>query len=238
MVGHVVPLLAWDEVAREAARALRGALPGATGQVIDALLDPDEEFAVRRRIPPILAASDSPRAVDGLLRALADSRFEVRYRAGRALARRHDEGSSALPQTQVFAAVLREVEVGKAVWESQRLLDRVDDEDPSPFVDDLLRTRASESLEHVFTLLSLVLPRQPLTIAFRALHTDDQLLRGTALEYLESLLPVPVREKLWPFLEDGRSRDRPSRPRAEVLADLMRSNQSIALNLEKLQLKR
>ena len=38
---------------------------------------------------------------------------------------------------------------------------------------------------HVFTLLAVVLPRQPLRIAYRALRSDDRRLRGTALEYLE-----------------------------------------------------
>ncbi len=45
----------------------------------------------------------------------------------------------------------------------------------------------SQSLAHVFTLLSLVLPREPLQIAFRSLHADDRQLRGTALEYLEGV---------------------------------------------------
>ena len=71
------------------------------------------------------------------------------------------------------------------------------------FVDEFVRDRAGESLAHVFTLLSLVLPREPLQIAFRSLHTDDQNLQGTALEYLEGVLPAPIRERLWPFLEDA-----------------------------------
>jgi hypothetical protein len=32
-------------------------------------------------------------------------------------------------------------------------------------------------------------------------QTDDPELRGTALEYLESILPPEVRAQLWPFLE-------------------------------------
>ena len=86
-------------------------------------------------------------------------------------------------------------------------------------------------------MLSLSLPRQPLRVAFRALHTEDQGLRGTALEYLESVLPEAVRRSLWPFLEDDRPRERPARPREEILADLMRSNASIELNLAALRRK-
>ena len=55
-------------------------------------------------------------------------------------------------------------------------------------MDEFVKDRAGQSLAHVFTLLSLVLPTEPLQIAFRGLHTDDQNLQGTALEYLEGML--------------------------------------------------
>jgi hypothetical protein len=88
----------------------------------------------------------------------------------------------------------------------------------------------------VFTLLSLALPPEPLRIAFRGLHTDDPGLQGTALEYLEGVLPLNIREKLWPYLEDRRPvASRTARPRDEILADLVRSHNSILINLEELQ---
>jgi hypothetical protein len=54
----------------------------------------------------------------------------------------------------------------------------------------------------VFTLLGLVLPSEPLRVAFRGLHSDDRRLRGTALEYLDSVLPRDIRDCLWRFLEN------------------------------------
>jgi len=80
-----------------------------------------------------------------------------------------------------------------------------------------------------------VLPREPLQIAFRSLYTDDRNLQGTALEYLEGVLPAPIRDRLWPFLEDRRPMARSTRAREEILADLLRSNHSIMLNLEELR---
>ncbi|MEE8465187.1 MAG: hypothetical protein V3S68_01840, partial [Dehalococcoidia bacterium] len=50
-------------------------------------------------------------------------------------------------------------------------------------------------------------------------------------EYMESILPPPIRERLWPFLEDRRKEKRETRSREEILATLMRSHQSIELNL-------
>jgi hypothetical protein len=130
--------------------------------------------------------------------------------------------------------VRREVAVGRPVWESHRLLDRVDEEERS-FVDEFLKDRASQSLAHAFTLLALVLPTTPLQIAFRGLHTNDQALRGTALEYLEGVLPPDIRDRLWPFLGDRPVRRTQGRSRDEILADLLRSNESIMINLEELR---
>ena len=95
------------------------------------------------------------------------------------------------------------------------------------------------SLEHVFNMLSLVLPKQPLAISYKGLHTDDRMLRGTALEYLESVLPPAIRDGLWPFLEDNRRKQRQPelRGREEILADLLKSNKSIQLNLQALRKK-
>jgi len=236
LVAAVVPLLAWDAVVREAIDALRAAAPKSAGVLADHLLNPDEDFAVRRRLPLVLAAHASQRAADALQDGLADRRFEVRYRCGRALSRLVQlEPSLRVDGDRVRAAVLREVAVDRGVWESQRLLDQADDEGWSPVVDELIRERANRSLEHVFTMLALVLPRQPLRVAFRGLHTDDAQLRGTALEYLEATLPGDIRRALWPFLEDHRRRGAPVRPTDTVLRDLLESNQSIVINLEKLR---
>jgi hypothetical protein len=134
----------------------------------------------------------------------------------------------------VLSVVLREVAVGRPVWESRRLLDQPE-QGESSFVDDFVRNRAGQSLAHVFTLLSLILPREPLQIAFRGLYTEDRNLRGTALEYLEGVLPAAVRTHLWPFLEDRRPAQPSTRPRDEILAELLRSNQSIMFTLEELK---
>jgi hypothetical protein len=122
------------------------------------------------------------------------------------------------------------------VWESHRLLNQLDVRDERFFVDEFVKDRSSRSLEHTFTLLSLVLRPEPLRIAFRGLHTDDADLRGTALEYLEGVLPPAIRERLWPFLEDPRpAANRTVRQRDEILGDLLRSNESITLKLKELK---
>ena len=234
LIPHAIALLSWNEAAPAALSALEPCADSAAGQLGDALLSPDEEFAVRRRVPRILEMGASPRAVDALLAGLGDARFEVRYRSGRALARIQARSPDApLERKRIFAAVLEEAAIDRGVWESQRVLDEDEsDRGEHEFVDELVRDRASRSLEHVFTLLSLAFPRRPLILAFRGLHTNDDHLRGTALEYLEGILPTDVRAALWPFLEDRRPPQRSLRTREEALDQLLLSNSSIQLNLE------
>lgn len=90
-----------------------------------------------------------------------------------------------------------------------------------------LWTSTDIRLEHVFRLLSLSLPREPLHVAFQALHTENSYLRGTALEYLDSVLPPGVREHIWQFLEGPEVRSAPPKPADVVLRNLMRSRSQI-----------
>jgi hypothetical protein len=240
LLPHVIPLLARDDAARDALRALRETGESAAEFLVSRLLDPEEDFTIRRRVPLVLAMYKDVRSGEGLLLGLNDRRFEVRYRCGRALAHRIDvDPTLHVPREAAFEAVLREVQTGAAVWKGRQLLDHMDDESWSPVMDEVIRDRADRSLEHVFTLLALALPRQPLRIAFRGLHTEDPLLRGTALEYLESSLPPEIRKPLWPFLEDNRPR-RPGSPRSaqDALQALLSSSESIVLRLEDLKKER
>jgi hypothetical protein len=235
LVSDAVALLAWDEVAAAALDALRTVASDNTGQLLDHLLDGGEEFAIRRRIPILLAHCPTQRVIDGLARALADRRFEVRYRAGRALRRLVDHDATlVIDRSAILRAVLREAEVQHGVWESRRLLDTLGDE-----ADDtgtVVRERSNRSLEHVFNLLALVLPREPILVAYRGLHADDVNLKRTALDYLESALPSEVRSRLWPFLRD----DRPAaaKPAAEVrpaIDRLLESQASVQIDLEEIR---
>ena len=240
LVPHVIALLAWDQAYPDAARALQTVVHAHVGQMIDALLDDGTDFSIRRRLPRLLSTAPSQRTLDGLLSGLSDKRFEVRFQCGRALTVCIERGSNLrVEDSIIFDAIRREVTVSRPVWESHRLLDRAEEREASPFVDEFLRNRTSRSLEHVFTLLSLVLPAEPLRIAFKGLHTDDPQLRGTSLEYLESILPPDVRERLWPLLESKSTSSirRDARPLDEVIDDLMKSNQSILVNLGELRKK-
>jgi AAA family ATP:ADP antiporter len=238
VVSHVIPMLARDDVSDACVRALRSVAEERVGELTDALTDPNQPFAVRRRLAKVFSVCVSQRAVDGLLVGLEDLRFEVRYHCARSLLGMVEKNATVrIDRARIYAYVQKEVEVNREVWEKRRLLDDADEADGRSFVDELVRERASRSLAHVFTLLALALPSEPLRIAFRGLHTDDQGLRGTALEYLESVLPPEIRDRLWWVLADGRP-PAYARPQGETLTNLLRSHQSIRLNLEALKKRR
>jgi hypothetical protein len=177
-VSAAAALLARDELFGEALAALRKVAPGCTGQLVDVMLDRKQEPVVRRRIPRALVASADQRAADGLMLALRDERFDLRYRAAQALLRiRQRSPALVVAPADVFAAARRELDAGAT---------------------------SNRGVDHVFTILSLALEREPLEIALRAVRGTDEGLRGTALEYLDNVLPGSIRERIWPSLGAAR----------------------------------
>lgn len=192
IVPQAIRLLAWNEAFEWARAFLLRHAHRAVGQLVDALLDPEQDFAVRRRIPHILAYTSSQRAVDGLTAALTDSRFEIRFNSSRALEflNRMGEGLR-FDNAALMDAVEAELSTSQSIRKDRKLLDcRGENDSQYWYLDEVLRDRADKSLEHVFSLLAIQLPLQPLKVAFRALHGNDAVLRGLAVEYLESHVPA------------------------------------------------
>jgi AAA family ATP:ADP antiporter len=216
-------LLAHKTLNLAALEALRTIGPSIVGQLVDGLLDQEMDYVVRRRIPRVLAACPSQRAADGLVLGIADARFEVRYQCGRALMRITDADTTIqVSRDTMIEAIKREIEVGKKALETvtnEDFDDELHPDEKSSLMELLARDRVDRSLEHVFTILSLHLEREPLRMAFRALHHDDARHRGTALEYLETILPAEVRAEIWPYLGAAAPLVT-ARPASEILADL------------------
>jgi hypothetical protein len=192
---QIVQLLAWDDVLPEARRVLEASALNHVGLLVDALVDPATEFAIRRRIPRILSAIPTQRALSGLIWGLDDARFEVRYQCSRGIDRlltRH-QGLVA-DHDRILAVVERELSVERTVWNAYRVLDK-------PEIDEQVFTQQHENLEHAFLLLAAVLPREPMLVALHGIDSNDPMLRGLALEYLESVLPAAIRQKLWAVLD-------------------------------------
>ena len=197
---QVIQLLAWDDVVARARKVLESAAASHVGLLVDALVDPDTDFAIRRRLPRVLGTLSSDLALRGVLQGLDDARFEVRYQCSHAIDRMLTRNPGlAVDQARVMAVVDRELSVSPQVWQGYRLIDRAEG-DAMPATQEAQAERAQENVTHVFALLAAVLPREPLQVAFRGIRSDDASLRGLALEYLDGVLPPTIRTKLYTLL--------------------------------------
>ncbi|HSR96897.1 MAG TPA: hypothetical protein VLM79_07605 [Kofleriaceae bacterium] len=199
-----IGLVARDDVGREALDALRGIAPRCTGTLVDALLDPTRELSIRCRLPEVLFAGEPELAAWGLWRGVVDSSFEIRSRCGEILGRLAAAGRLApVAAETAFDAVRRELVLDPAVWLARDVIDGRVAASAATAQERGDARHSGSALAHVFTVLGLALPPEPLRIALHAVLTDDPTLRETALEYLESILPTDVRAQLWPVLEAG-----------------------------------
>ncbi len=203
-VAAAIDLLAWDDVVPRVREALEQAAPAHLGMMIDALLDPNTDFAIRRRLPRILGTVPHERSLDGLVRALGDARFEVRYHCSRAIDRILVKNPElTVDRAHMLAVVQQELSVSAQVWQGYRLLDRPETDDREGILREA-QPVGQRNVEHVFSLLATVIPREPLDAAFRALIAPDVGVRGLALEYLEQVLPAGVLAKLQVLIEVSR----------------------------------
>ena len=72
-------------------------------------------------------------------------------------------------------------------------------------------------------------------IAARAFTTEDAYVRGTALEYLETVLPARIFSAFRPLLAAAGPAPALRRPAAEVRADLIRAGATMTVSLDDLR---
>ena len=195
LVPHVVPLLARRSLSEPAVLALKAVADRNVGQLSDYLLDRHTHPAVRTKLPHIIAAAGTTRALDALLRGLHDEYRPVRVQCARALDELKQATSFEVNAEEIYAVIRREL--ASVV---------------SP---------AGADLDHVFTLVGLILPREPVRIAREALDTEDVQLRGLALEYLESALPQDISSSVLQAFAELPVEKHPHRPAEVVRQDLL-----------------
>jgi hypothetical protein len=221
LVPHVISLLARDDVSALAVGALRRVVDSSTGQMVDTLIDADASPVVRRRLPQVLAGSGSPIAIAGLLQALDDSEFEVRFRSAGALMRSRDANPDCvIPRETVFEAALREARRSRQSLEHYASI-----------------TSEASPLELVFRILSLTLDPEPLKLAQHAFRSDDPHLRGTALEYLETVLPATVLQELRPVFGTRPPAAARTRTAKELESELLASSAAMSIDVASLRRK-
>jgi hypothetical protein len=202
---YLIPLLGHDDISEDVRTELRWLVPRIIGQLTDALLDPDLPLLVRQRLPGVLEASHNPRVIEGLMLGMTDTAFNVRYSCARALARMRSRNAKLrIPRQKVFAAIKEELHVSPEKWQGRDLELTLEYDHGEP----LAHPHIDRGLEHVFTLLALTLDPDAVHMSMQAVLSPDDNLRGTALEYLENVLPTDLYSDLLQHLgarEEGRT---------------------------------
>jgi AAA family ATP:ADP antiporter len=195
----LIPLVGRDDVGGQVMGALGGFGARVTGQLADALLD-HERFSrtVRRRLVRVISSAKTPWAAAALVAALDDPEFEVRREVVR--------GLDVLAEHDVAIPLLRPAALGAA---------RRD-------LADATGAPLHERIEQALRLLGLAFDHEAFRLCRAALSSNDSKLRGTALEYLENILPEAERAQLFAALA-AEATPKPRREEREIIEELRRT---------------
>jgi ATP:ADP antiporter, AAA family len=184
----VIPLIARDDVGAQAMNALGAFGSRVIGQLADALLDAERcSPTVRRRLVRVIATSQSDWAAAALAAALDDPEFDVRRQVVRGLEEMAESGvATPIARAAALAAAAREL-AGRDSAGARELASR-----------DSIASK--DRVEHALRLLGLVFDREAFRLSRAALVSSDPKLHGTALEYLDNVLPAPIKGALFAVL--------------------------------------
>ena len=203
----ILPRLQSPLLADAAAAALLAYGERIAGTLGDALVDPDEDAAVRAALPGVLARIGTRRASAALLRALRRRDAEVRAEVIEALVRvRADHPERALPGDIVSA------EVRESVAAACGLIERLARGGPKN------ETAAAEAslgriFKQVFDLLSLTYPHGDIVRAWQNYTRGERRGVDFSLDLLEHLLRREDKDLVLPLLEEAPAEEKARRCR-------------------------
>jgi AAA family ATP:ADP antiporter len=199
LTAFVIPLLGRDDVGALAMQALSGLGARIVGQLADALHDCQRHSpSVRRRLVRVIATTQSAWSAAALGAALEDPDFDVRRQVVRGLEDIAAHGVDVpVDRQSALSAAVRELAAREDVSNADRI-------------------------EHTLRLLGLAFDREAFRLARSALDGTDLKLRGTALEYLDNVLPGAIKSTLFALIPDPRSA-KSERVNQELIDELRRS---------------
>ncbi|MFO0552868.1 MAG: Npt1/Npt2 family nucleotide transporter [Polyangiaceae bacterium] len=220
----VVELLVHKKLANDAEKALVELGPRVAGMLTDTLVAKSKPTNLRARAARVLGAIAGPRAIAGLIEGLDAEAHAVRLACARALARIARQHSDEAPSREVvFAAVAQALErpndpldLGATSPPTSGSSDGVFGEAETSAL------RLEQGVHVALTLLACVLEVEAVELVVRAIAGSDSKLRGTALEYLENVVPDPARRVLTQKLVHAQTSGK-RRTQRELLEDLGRS---------------
>nr|WP_319492245.1 hypothetical protein [uncultured Desulfobacter sp.] len=178
-------------------------------------------YVIRKQIPEVIAAFNNQKAVDILTRHLVESDIGMRYEVIRALNRlRAKSGTLLFDKKKVMNKIKTEADdymemllilyrqmsiesIGSAAARTrgsarEQLIKALED-------------RLDENLERIFRLLGLSYPPVEMYNAYQGIKSQDAQTRVTAMEFLDNMLEINIKQVIIPVIETGFA------PRQDVL---------------------
>jgi ATP:ADP antiporter, AAA family len=171
-----------------------------TGALRDHLCDPASPIEVRREIPDVLASIGTLAASRALVDNLLEGDTTLRHRTISSLNKLHSLHPSIELDLQMLETVLAAEILGH--YRSYQILASIgtmpESGDP---VAPALKESMQRELERIFRLLSLLHPHLDLHDAYIGLQSSSVSVHDNALEFLDNVLKLQVRDMLVPLLD-------------------------------------
>jgi AAA family ATP:ADP antiporter len=203
----ILPHLQSHQLADAAAAALLAYGERISGTLGDALADPDEDAAVRRAVPGVLARIATPRASAVLLRALRRGDAAVRTEVIEALVRiRAAHPEAACPAETVSVEVRKSAEAA-CDWIERLACGGAKDEAVAA------GAALGRIFKQIFDLLSLVYPHADIVRAWQNYVRGERRAVDYSLDLLEHLLRREDKDAVLPLLEEAPAEEKARRCR-------------------------
>ncbi|WP_447973833.1 Npt1/Npt2 family nucleotide transporter [Nitrospira sp. Kam-Ns4a] len=198
----IIATLLRNAVAGEAGDTLARYGPPVLPLLDRAYADPRQPIELRRRLPRVVATIGGPEAVVWLIRRLDEPDRVARYHVVKALNKLRAGDTSLVfdppPIEQRLLIEIREYEHLLAM--RQRPVP--DETTPgSRLFRQALAERAEDHLKLIFRLLGLLFPIKDIHDAYYGLRASDARVRDYAVEFLDSMLPPPLKQALIPLID-------------------------------------
>jgi AAA family ATP:ADP antiporter len=179
---------------------------GVTGALGDWLSDLRAPIEVRRTIPRVLGDIPTRASIEALYRCRDRSDGLVFYRILKASNRiRVTDPRLAFPAAMVSEDLEYDVRNYLLAEVHMRSQDHGKEEDPAErFLSLVLLERMDQAFDRIFRRLGLIHPPAAMFSAYLALLTADARMRGSAAEYVESVISTEHRALVMPLLPEAR----------------------------------
>ena len=170
---------------------------------------------VRKHLPEVIAASGSQKAVDILSRHLMQPDPGLRYEVIRAMNRLRIKSTALLfDKTHIISKIKNEADdylsMLLILYAQKHIHSDPEKQNKNSSVEKArqqlirgLEIRLDTSLERLFRLLGLKYPPMEMYHAYKGIKSEDHDIRMSAMEFLDNVLDINLKQILMPLIETG-----------------------------------